>query len=669
MTRPTRTTSTVSSSKEGRSKKPKPAAYPVASLLLDLRAQGIGLAPVGDGMVEISGLRRSAARAAIDIQTSVQVNKPDLLRLLAGRDACLRLGAPELLWWNHLEAVAGNGARRPISRPEAGAEDAPRLPDTWEDPPSAIPEDEPIAVDVETTTTAPPWTPGAKLVSVGFSALGKRWACPADVREPIQRYLALPCPKVFHNSTFDLVWLLWHGLKIAGPVHDTLWAEALAGGVGSKSLKKLSPYRYAVHYPAETPDLALVLSYNANDALATAAIYRDAPAQVAEWRAHPIYAMYSRMAPRLAAVSAVGIPLDQARVAALHLHHTEDMLDADARLQATTRLPGGQWYQRKAQQATGIAGTTDDDALREFGTPEALAILDWRRAEKNLQYLRKWCRLDRLRGLIKLNQAWTGRTASSEENLQNVPRALRAACGDPKKDWVKLDFAAAELVVAAVVSQCALLLEWFKEGRDPHAEAAARIFHKTAPDVTKAERAAGKVANFNLLYGGRTRTIIAKAAERGLVLSEPQAETIVTEFFTAFPEIQAWQEQTKETICAGRRITSPLGRTWSIPANSWHEMNQSMNAPIQATASDLTLLGLDRAWDLIEAQGQVVAVVHDSVEVVIPKGTFDEAAWREIAGIITSVDPQFPMRLEVAVGPSWAETDEIFTTGGNGHDG
>ncbi len=256
-------------------------------------------------------------------------------------------------------------------------------------------------------------------------------------------------------------------------------------------------------------------------------------------------------------------------------------------------------------------------------------------------------------------------TASSEENLQNVPRTLRAACGDPERSWVKLDFAAAELV-AAVVSQCALLLEWFAEGRDPHAEAAARIFHKPAPEVTKAERAAGKVANFNLLYGGGTRTIIARAAERGVALSEQQAETIVTEFFTAFPEIRAGQERTVEAIRAGQRITSPLGRTWSIRADSWHEQNQAMNAPIQATASDLALLGLDCAWDRIEAQGQVVAIVHDSVEVVIPKGTFDEAAWREIAHIITGVDPRFPMRLEVAVGRSWAETDEMFTTGREG---
>ena len=657
----------MSSSNEGRFKRLKPATYPAAALLLALRAQGIRLAPVGDAKVEIHGLRRSAARAALDIQTRVQVNKPDLLSLLTGRDAYMHLGVPELLWWDHLEAVAGNGARRSTPRPEAGSEDAPRLPDAWDDPPSVIPAEEPLAVDLETTAKAPPWTPGTDLVSVGFSALGKRWAYPATARGPIQRYLSLPCPKVFHHSAFDLAWLLWHGFEIAGTVHDTLWAEALAGGVGIKSLKRLSPYRYAVHYPAETPDLALVLAYNANDALATAAIYRNSPAQVAEWRAHPIYAMYSRMAPRLAAISAVGIPLDQARVATLLRQYTEDALDADARLQAMTGLPGGKWgHQRKAQQATGIVGTTDDDALRAWGTPAGLAILEWRRADKNLQYLRKWCQLDRLRGLFKLNQAWTGRTASSEENLQNVPRSLRAACGEPEKSWVKLDFAAAELVIAAVVSQCTLLLEWFAEGRDPHAEAAARIFHKAASDVTKVERAAGKVANFNLLYGGGTGTIIARAAERGIALSERQAETIVREFFTAFPEIRAWQKRTVAAIRVGQPIASPLGRVWSIRADSRREQNQAMNAPIQATASDLALLGLDRAWDRIAAQGQVVAIVHDSVEVVIPKDKFDEASWREIAHIITSVDPRFPMRLEVAVGPSWGEAEEMFTTGGEG---
>src|SRR5262249_11298353 len=143
----------------------------------------------------------------------------------------------------------------------------------------------------------------------------------------------------------------------------------------------------------------------------------------------------------------------------------------------------------------GITGPTTFDALRQCVHPAAPIILEWRTADKPLQRLRNWCRVDRLRGLFRLNQAWTGRVASSDENLQNVPRNLRTCCGHPDFDVVSLDFSTHELVVAAEITQCRLLLSWFREGRDPHTEAAARIFRKPVDQVTKRARAVGKFAN------------------------------------------------------------------------------------------------------------------------------------------------------------------------------
>jgi hypothetical protein len=142
---------------------------------------------------------------------------PALRSLLRGLDTCLRAGIPQDVWLSHLEQVAGNGARAHALRADKGPLDASRLPETLDAPlpPEAIPPDEPLAVDVETWTLKPPWTPGAKLVTVAFSALGKRWAYPAEAREDIQRYLRLPNVKVFHNSAFDLAYLMWAGFEIA----------------------------------------------------------------------------------------------------------------------------------------------------------------------------------------------------------------------------------------------------------------------------------------------------------------------------------------------------------------------------------------------------------------------------------------------------------------------
>jgi DNA polymerase I-like protein with 3'-5' exonuclease and polymerase domains len=149
-----------------------------------------------------------------------------------------------------------------------------------------------------------------------------------------------------------------------------------------------------------------------------------------------------------------------------------------------------------------------------------------------------------------------------------------------------------------------------------------------------------------------------------VVLSWEEAQTIVSEFFAMFPELRAWQNRQKRMMRKGMTITSPLGRQWQIPADDWHQINEGLNAPIQATSSDLMLLGLNRAWPLIEAQGRLVNIVHDSIDVVIAKGTFNDAAWRAIASVIAGVDPRFPMMIDVAVGPSWGETKERFTVGG-----
>jgi hypothetical protein len=141
---------------------------------------------------------------------------PALRSLLRGLHACLLAGIPQDVWLGHLEQVAGNGARAHAPRADKGPEDAPRLSETLDAPlpPDAIPPDEPLAVDVETWTTDPPWAPGARLISVGFAACQKRWAYHATARDEIQSYLRLPNIKIFHNSAFDLAYLLWAGFEI-----------------------------------------------------------------------------------------------------------------------------------------------------------------------------------------------------------------------------------------------------------------------------------------------------------------------------------------------------------------------------------------------------------------------------------------------------------------------
>ena len=98
-----------------------------------------------------------------------------------------------------------------------------------------------------------------------------------------------------------------------------------------------------------------------------------------------------------------------------------------------------------------------------------------------------------------------------------------------------------------------------------------------------------------------------------------------------------------------------------MPPYSSHERNMALNAPIQSAASDLLLLAVDAVWDLLP--GQVVNLVHDEVDLLIPKGAWDEEQWRAIARRMAGVDARFPMRVEVAIGPNWGATEDQFVEG------
>jgi DNA polymerase family A len=556
--------------------------------------------------------------------------------------------------------------------PEFAAE-KPRLSDTLDPVPDlrTLPHDAPIAVDLETIGQGKgrhripvPWNPGTSLVCVGFSVAGSRFAFPAQDREAIQAVLAFPGPKAFHNSAYDVTWLLASGFRIAGDIHDTMWPMIFEDGLAVHGLKQAGPFVYDVHLPKDTPDMAQVLAYCGNDARATLELFNP----TCSWFRHPLYRLQQRMVQRFARLSLEGLPAFPDRIqAAFDAYHIRQQL-ADTQLAAVAPI---KWTSHKQirnvlseslpqhrRTKTGQL-STDKDALLECEHPAATLLLEKRRVDKMLgTYLRPILGCECLHGLISLNGARFGRTSSKQANIQNIPRELRTLFGAPDVDWVKVDLAAAELVVAAVLTRCTTLLEWFRTGRDPHTEIAARFYRKALEAVTKHERAAAKVVNFGLLYGGTPRTLVAKAREQPLALSLDEATRFYHEWFEMFPEIARWHAMIERRLYDQKPIISLFGRRWLINPYSTHERNLAWNAPIQSVSSDLFLRGVDRVWDRLP--GKVVAYIHDEIDVLVPAGSYDEAQWRSIAREIASIDRRFPLGVEVSVGLDWGSTVTQF---------
>lgn len=183
---------------------------------------------------------------------------------------------------------------------------------------------------------------------------------------------------------------------------------------------------------------------------------------------------------------------------------------------------------------------------------------------------------------------------------------------------------------------------------------AGRILGKAPEDITDSEkRRLGKVPNFALCYGGDAHTLVQKAWEEyGIRLDPEEASVIAYEWRRALPEMVLWHDKVKLGIHYDRSVSSPLGRVRTVPFLSKHDYNVALNAPIQGTVSDLLLMGLDVSYPW---PGTLVNLVHDEIDMLIPKGSWDQKRplFLTMARQMAQVHPRFPMGVEVAVGRSW----------------
>jgi hypothetical protein len=594
------------------------------------------------------------------------------------------LGYPEAAWWDHLAQVVDPGnedgsraAKSKRGRGDKGDPDKPLLPE-WLDPPiaaEAIPKDVPIAVDTETFAPGKilgrvpvPWDRGARLVCVGFTVGGRRFVHLADDRDRIQQILSLPNVKVFHSCIYDLVWLRWSEFTVAGVVHDTYRILALANGAGAHTLDEAGAFRYPVHLPKETPALGQVLTYCGNDTRNTASLFDPS----SPWLRHALYLRDQRMTPRLVELALQGIPVFSDRIEAGYheAQNTQGTINEQLREIASinwrsypqlVKLFGDTLPKRLTRKGR---PSTKKAVLRECPHPAAAPLLAKRQVDRDLtSFFEPLHGQSHAHGLISINAAITGRTSSASINLQNIrdTTVFRSMFGAVGWDWVALDYKGAELVVAAGLSGCVQLLAWFRQGRDPYRYTAAELLRKSVGSITDLERDLAKTVTLAILYGGTAQTIVERAQLAGLAVSLKEAQAFRTAVFQMFPEIRRWQQAIDRQIIQGKPIGNPFGRQWMIAPRSWHERNFALNAPVQSTASDLFLFGVDAVWDRLP--GRAVNLVHDELDVLIPNGSFDEHEWRVIVQAMTGPYPQFPLAAKVSCGPDWGSLETKFTAG------
>jgi DNA polymerase-1 len=261
--------------------------------------------------------------------------------------------------------------------------------------------------------------------------------------------------------------------------------------------------------------------------------------------------------------------------------------------------------------------------------------------------------------------AVTGRLASSEPNLQNIPvrtgegrRVREAFVAPPGMKIISADYSQIELRVMAHISGDEGLLRAFREGQDVHRATASEVFGVDIGNVTAQQRRMAKVINFGLIYG-----MSAWGLRQNLGVEKGVAEHYIEQYFARYPKVKKYMEDIRAQArthgyvqtAFGRRLWLPDIASSRIPVQKAAE-RAAINAPMQGTAADLikmAMVAVQRWLEETGAASRMILQVHDELILEVPQAeveTVREALPRLMAGVASL---KVPLVAEVGVADNW----------------
>ena len=511
-------------------------------------------------------------------------------------------------------------------------------------------------------------------------------------------------PKVGQNLKYDQHILANHGVALRGIVHDTLLEsyvleshlrhdmESLATrhlgletisyddvtGKGAQRIgfEQVSVER-ATEYSAEDADITLRLhqclypKLQAEKQLET--IYRDIEMPVREV---------------LFRVERNGVLIDSALLEAQSHELGQKMLQLEAKAHQEAGQPfnmnspkqiGEIFFDRLKlpvlKKTPGGAPSTDEEVLERLAAdyPLPKTLLEYRGLTKlKSTYTDKLPRMVNAKtGRVHTNYgqatAVTGRLASTDPNLQNIPvrtpegrRIREAFIASPGSVIVSADYSQIELRIMAHLSGDAGLLKAFAAGEDIHRATAAEIFNRALHEVTPEERRYAKVINFGLIYG-----MSAFGLAQNLGLERATAQAYIDSYFTRLPGVARYMQETRELARERGYVETVFGRRLWLPeikaSNAGRRQGAeraAINAPMQGTAADLIKLSMIAVQDWLDAQRLstlMVMQVHDELVLEVPETELARVK-KELPGLMAGVATlAVPLVVDVGAGANWEQ--------------
>ena len=510
--------------------------------------------------------------------------------------------------------------------------------------------------------------------------------------------------KIGHNLKFDWVILNRRGICVA-PYDDTLVMSFNldAGGLNSHALDDLAkkhlghdciPYKSlcgtgqkqitfdkvpvdrATEYAAEDADVALRLWRRFRTRLPFENVTR-----VYELVDRPMVAVIGRM-------ERDGVKVDRAVLSELsaefntQINALEETICGEAGCKFTIGSPQqlGDVLFNKLGLSGGRKGksgvySTDQNELERLereGVPIARLVLEWRQLTKlkstYTDALQEQINPDtgRVHTSYSLSGAQTGRLASTDPNLMNIPirteigRRIRDAfIAEPGHVMMSADYSQIELRLAAHVCDVPQLKEAFAAGADIHNMTAIELFGEANRDT----RGQAKTINFAILYG-----ISRWGLAQRLSVTAEEAQAIIDRYFERFPGIRAYIGETLSFARETEFTTTLFGRKTHFPrikSNVQHERQgaerAAINAPIQGMAADIIKRAMARMGPALAAEGlsgtRMLMQVHDELVFEVPEADVEAASAVVRRVMESAAEPAIrltvPLGVEIGTGANW----------------
>lgn len=511
--------------------------------------------------------------------------------------------------------------------------------------------------------------------------------------------------KIGQNIKFDLLMLAMYGIRVEGPLFDTMIAHYLLQPDlrhGMDYLAEIYLNYKTIHYDEmiggkgknqpsiRSVDPELLKDYAAEDADITFQLKQLLAADLSKNRLDSLfYDMEMPLVRVLTTMEQNGVRIDSDALKQSSVVLTEEMLQLE---QEIHQLAGVQFnvsspaqvgeilfeklmLDNKAKKTKTGQYSTSEDILEKLRSKHPIIgkILDFRGLKKLLSTY-----IDALPTLINprtgkvhtsFNQtvAATGRLSSTNPNLQNIPirdaqgkEIRKAFIPDEGEIFLSADYSQIELRIMAHLSEDPMMIEAFDSGLDIHTATAAKIFKVPLEEVNSDMRRKAKTANFGIIYGISTFGL----AER-LTIPRSEAKELIDGYFETYPEIKAYMDrailQAKEkgyveTIFGRKRYLSDINSQNSV-VRGYAERN-AINAPIQGSAADIIKVAMIRIQEQLgqlQLRTRMTLQVHDELNFSVPTDELETVKKLVVDEMERAITLRVPLIAECGVGNNWLE--------------